>query len=322
MNQGRKKEYNLSKSVFWGLLFLLLHGQCKAFLATPDTLILDGEVIELEVEEISVNEDSLNRAMSADIKRERTLPRIGVTVFPFGVESAYVTWRATPGDSLIFLEKFLGRTGIWRYTSAAQAEVSVWINDYLGLRAGVSYTSWNTSFRSINRESLTADSARFGFNNNDGTLLQYYRFPVGVGFETDTSEIDLVENGYRSTQWALPFGMRVMLNPNSERFRWYVDLGGIFRFTQPNDFSWAAEFLNQSGKLASRVQQSDARRTRFFQAQVRVGLIYFLSENWYIDAQAVAVNFPSLTTASAPWLSDRISAWNMLVGVGYFFTTR
>jgi uncharacterized membrane protein (DUF485 family) len=287
-----------------------------------DTLILDGEVVELEVDEIAVNTDSLNRLLGKDVRKIRRLPRMAFSLFPFGVETAYVRWNGVQGDSLVFLEQFMGTQGVLRLSASAQAEASVWLNDYIRVRAGVYYTSWNTSFRQLNPANLVADSARFGFFNDNGRLLQYYRFPVGVGFETDTLEMPLAANAYRSTQWAIPFGMRVMLNPQAKTWQFYADIGGVFRITRANDDAFSAGFLNSIGQWESRTIESGARNTRFFQAQIRLGASFFLSDRWYLEAQSALVNFPSLSTAEAPWLSDRLSSWGVNIGVGYIFMPR
>lgn len=283
-----------------------------------DTLIVDGEVIYIEPKAKTVNVDSLKNEGKKDLLLPKTPVVWSASLSPLAIDIQRNTWSGAP-DSLPYVASFLGENNYFHFSYSANALASVFLNDYLGVYAGVGYSKWKCAVNRLDRQSLAADTSRLRFENRNGELFEYFKYPVGIGFETDTVLRNVQQSEVQLSYLVVPVGIRVFPSGNHRKLAWYVDLGGVWRLRMNSVPDVTVSKLNEKGILRNEVISGNSFKQVVFMAQVRLGMQGKFAATWYWEAQATVLQFPEVNMNSSQVLSLRTQSWSLQASIGKYF---
>lgn len=314
----KHNSYGKSSIVFMVLLFAFLSAQSSFFILGNDTIIVDGEVVEVEPRSKRVNVDSLDQAMKRDVTSPREKIVVGMAALG-GADLSRCRWSGGM-DTLQHLNRFLGEKAYWKPTISAAFEASAMLNNQLAVSAGIGWSQLRFGYETINTASLAADSLRYAFENRSGELYQYFTYAVGPGFETDTTLVQSSEFLGTIGFLEVPVGLRIYPTSFKEKFAFYIDLGGVFRHRVNATPLATTYLLNEKGRLMEVNLNSHPLPKNYFTANSRLGCQGKLNELWRWQAQMMVVNFPETDLNNSDLFRVRFSTWRMQVGITRFFS--
>jgi hypothetical protein len=310
--------YSKSSILILVLLFAFISAQSSFCISASDTIIVDGELVEIEPRKKKVDIDSLDQVLKRDIAIPREKIVVALSALP-GADFSRCRWSSN-SDSLQNLNLFLGQKAYWKPTFSAAFESSVMLNNQLGVFAGLGWSQLRFGYETLNKATLSADSLRFAFENRSGNLYQYYTYQVGPGFETDTTQVGQMDFSSTINFCDIPLGLRIYPSSYNDKIAFYIDLGGVFRHRM-NSVSFAnAYLLNDKGRLTEVNLNSAALPKNYFTANIRVGCQGKLNESWRWQAQMMLVNFPETDLNNDALFRVRFSTWRLQLGISRFFT--
>ena len=299
--------------VFMGLAVPLWAGVFPA-----DTLIVDGEVIYIEPKSKPVNVDSLKSEGKKDILLPKASIVWSLSFSPLGMDFHRTTWTGAQ-DSLPYVSSFLGENKYFQLSYTANTQAAVFLNDYLGVYAGLGYSRLTCDAHRLDLQSLAADTSRLRFENRDGSLFEYFKYPVGIGFETDTLQRTVQESAVQLNYLHIPIGMRVFPLGNNRKLAWFADLGGVWRMRMNTVPDVTITKLNEKGTVRNEVVRGSSFKQVIFMAQVRLGLQGQFAKGWYWEAQAAVLQFPESNMNASEILSLRAQSWSFQASMGKYF---
>lgn len=175
-----------------------------------DTLILDGEIIYIEKREVEVDLDSLSQE-----KRQDVIAPKDQTHFWLGLNAGASVMRvsqSTNSDSLFTLAKFLSKESSITVQPLVNAVGGLMFNNSVGIFTGVGLQRITCVVPDVNEEDLAPSDQIWRFENRDGQLWQYYTYPVGPSFETDTAQVRVTNNKRSATLLNAQIGARFFLS--------------------------------------------------------------------------------------------------------------
>ena len=302
MKSGVKPK-SKSSAVLTVLLFAFLPGWAGHF-ATPDTLILDGEIIYIDPQEELVDTDSLEEVLKEDLYKERGSHSMA---FAFLVSSDFQNTRWLGSGDLQTLDVFLGRQSSWYVRPAIDAEVILRNDKSWKLVTGLGLRYFSYSISQVEKADLSAASQRFRFENRDGELWQYSLIEVGPGFETDTTQVGV--NAYRRSlaYINIPFGVRFSPEKWAKRSDWhpYFDVGINARMLlgtvlpDPDDMEVA--LVNESGEYRTLNGLLYEKVPYEFVPYFQAGALWQASDHWAMRCQIAIVPVRSVYSLSEYW---------------------
>jgi hypothetical protein len=300
------------------LLFAFLSAQ-SSFLSLPnDTIIVDGEVVEIEPRRKRVNIDSLEQASKQDV----TTPREKI-YFSFsalsGLDMSRCRWSGE-NDSMVNLNQFMGEKAYWKSTFSGGIETSVLLNSQLGINAGLGWSQLKFGYETLNASTLAPSDSRFAFESRNGELYQYMKYEVGPGFETDTTLVGTQDFLGTMSFLEIPIGMRIYPISFQDKFAFFIDLGGLFRRRIASSEFVPAYLLNARGQLSEVNMRVPDLPKNYFTANIKLGCQGSINQKWRWQAQAMVVNFPETDLNTSDFFRVRYSTWRVQVGICRFFS--
>jgi hypothetical protein len=309
-----------SNLVLTMLLFFFCHFAARAggLPERADTVVIDGEVIYIEPEDVEMNMDSLELSLHQDFRKARTLPQ-ALWTFSSGVRFDYLT-RISRVDTLQSLDEFVGVLHDWSMSPTVSCDVNVKISSWVGATLGLSYSSASYKWNSLSEDELASAQSRFRFENRDGELWQYATYEVGPGFETDTSQIMLSRQ--RFTRHLLEVPVMIRFNPPhpvwGENWSPYAEAGILlsrqFKAVFPDPSRAHSYMLNERGYLVPfRVTESD-RKVSAVRFQLTAGVLRSVSSKWQLRAQ-ISSGLLSQTVNDNQWWKMTSTGAGLSVGI-------
>jgi hypothetical protein len=210
----------LSNIIIMVLLFVCVGSTIHASWPIGDTIIIDGETIYIEKEDIFVDMDSLQEECKKDVKESGAPSQYNLSIGAGVGALLTMTQYNSSNDKLQTLDEFLGNKRSSRLSPSFHIEAgyniykSKSIRGSIGLYSGLQVGEIQIKSQYFEPKDVAPDSQRISFSALDGALWQYYVFPVGAGFESDTSRVNLTK-GVAS--------IRVLDIPVKIRYTWYPD---------------------------------------------------------------------------------------------------
>jgi hypothetical protein len=300
------------------LLFAFLSAQ-SAFMALPkDTIIVDGELVEIEPRRKRVNIDSLDQAAKQDVSVPREKIHFSLSALS-GLDVSRCRWSGE-NDSMVNLNQFLGEKAYWKPTFSGGIETCVLLNSQLGINTGLGWSQLKYGYETINTSTLSSSEARFAFESRNGELYEYVKYEVGPGFETDTLLVS--KRDYIGTMSFLevPIGLRIYPVNFQNKFAFYIDLGGLFRRRVASSEFAPAYLLNAQGDLSEVNMRIPDLPKNYFTANIRFGCQGTINQKWRWQAQATVVNFPETDLNTSDFFRVRFSTWRIQAGICRFFS--
>ena len=295
-----------------------MHLPSFAIQPIKDTIIIDGEIVEVEKEVVPTNLDSLIKASQRDVRTPRGPLFISISAFP-GIELDRTRWGSVY-DTLQTLEEFTGKKKVWKMSSYTGAEGSVFLNDQLSIRIGAYFGKSKFETLNLDIHQLAPDSMRFRFDVLDGKLRQYYKYSVGIGYESDTTEVTLNKQVSAFSFIDVPFGLRVFPTGRSNKTTFYVDLGLNARFVSKQIQVPDSYLINANGRCIEEDQLSVAAKSVYTWFQLGVGVQTLIKKNWYLDLRSSMVNFPEQQLYAHPLSELRLNSYSLSVGITRYFS--
>jgi hypothetical protein len=191
-NSGVKPKMR-SNALCVALLFLFVASTVRAlpvYTIYSDTLIVDGEVVEIEREEVSTNTDSLRQIMRDDIARKKiplsmTVGAVGGAAFHFIQSEHQVAGFTEVG----------GFTGNDASTFSVQPTFGAFVEFPIYKSSGVNVSFMQSKVVYENKYFqpgiLAPLDARRGFRTDSGQLIEDYILAINPGFEERSREVPL-----------------------------------------------------------------------------------------------------------------------------------
>jgi hypothetical protein len=229
------------------LLFVFISAPVLANFSCPsDTIIIDGEVIEIEQNDVRTNLDSLEKKGQKDIR----IP-IGTVKGFWSVQAgglaSFAPYSFIP-DSLQYLSSFLGFQEPMSVSPTAGVQVGLDFNDQFGIRLGAGFSQMKWKYQVLDESQLVAPNLRTNFENRSGELWQRYVVFIDPGFEERFSKIDLSTESITYTTLDVSGAFRFYPVRKKNGWSVYIDLGVAPRISKGSvNKASRAYFLAENG---------------------------------------------------------------------------
>ncbi|MCC6600418.1 MAG: hypothetical protein IT223_07060 [Crocinitomicaceae bacterium] len=302
------------------LLLIFLHLPVFAYDMKPDTLILDGEVVYINKVEVAVNIDSLEKEGYKDLTSPHIYKKKYLSLLA-GADLLRVQ-QNTGEDSMSTLSAFLGKGKDYFVQPMASLQGILMFTNQIGIYSGVGISRIKARFIEMDASTLANDSVRFRFENREGQLWQYYFYPVGIGYETDTIRVPTNTQTIAFYALDIPLGARFFLS-NPERKKStsvFMDLGMNLRWAinGAGATTGNSALLNEKGayKMISNTELSP--RSFYALAQLRGGVMFSLSKSWWLQSY-LQLNFPPYSINRGEHCDLRLSNYTLCFGISHLF---
>jgi hypothetical protein len=288
-NSGVKPKMK-GNAVFTALLFLLCtltafsnhhtfplsHFPTFSFSHFPDTLILDGEVIEIKQKPVKTDTDSLQEERKKDVVKVMKPYLItiglnaGMTAGMFDISSA--------NDSLTSVDLFLNNKSKVQFNSHFGVDVRLPI--YKGFDVGVGYYFNTISLEGlmIDESTLCPEDERVSFENRNGQLWQKYVVFIDPGYETREDQVTLDSYKIKIKTREIPVSLRYNFNLPESPISLWAGAGVLFRTTSKIDgLPMFTYFINESGNWESAIFRDSDIVTKSQTYQIDLGVKYQLT---------------------------------------------
>lgn len=299
------------------LLFIFTHlssGAC--FILSPDTLILDGEITEVEREEVMVNADSLREALRRDIAREGMPLPGAVSLSAGGTAHFFKTGDNLPGFSE--LGNFTGHSATSLYISpVASFRVEALPGNTWGLRAGISWTQARYENVRIQATQLADDATRLRFAAENGMLKEDYTVFISPGYEERSRLHEPEQQEWRMQVFDIPAEIFYMLPIRNDLWQIQLHLGATWRRYRHTFDMQSWQFVNEEGAFAEQLfRTSSVKDTGVLYSAGCSGYAQ-LTGNWQASAALRYFGLPQKIYDSA---ALSVSHSNISVEVGIIRT--
>jgi hypothetical protein len=272
-----------------------------------DTLILDGEIIYIEKREVEVDLDSLSQEKREDIiaPKDETHFWLGVNV---GASLMKVT-QATNSDTLYTLAKFLSKESALTVQPLVHAEGGLMFNNSVGIFAGIGLQRVSCIIPDINEDQLAPSDQIWRFENRDGQLWQYYTYPVGPSFETDTVQVGITNNKRSGTLVNAQLGAKFFLSKATFEDKGVWKVYGTIALQMASSIGdqygalegKQAFLLNENGSYRILEDEAFKAEKSIFSSIVGLGVLHEMSKNFYWQAGITSYFPPAWLTAQSAY---------------------
>jgi hypothetical protein len=240
------------------LLFLFPLFSAAHSSVPSDTLIIDGEIIFIEKQEITVNVDSMEKVARNDVQ-EKPVRKSFITAGIYSGLNLTATNFSTSSGNFVTLDDFMQKppsvqanflygadvcAKIWSFENA-RSDVEI------GVMAGINFNRIRIVSRGIDDElPFALDSVLQLRFVQDELLLDYFRittFPFG---ELDTAAIDYSSKLTEYKTIDVPLALRFSLVPKKSVWRYFAEVGLNVRRLQPGGSSHDQFLVNELGELS------------------------------------------------------------------------
>ncbi len=259
------------------------------FKLSSDTIIIGNEVLEVEVDDVFTNTDSLRKAAKDDIKKKKR-PIIGGFHLHGGPAAAFsnLEWN---GNDLQAVNDFVGRSSKTTFGAAFGADLSLYFTSYFGIRAGVSLSNISTRIYTIDASDLSPDSLRSSFEFLNDEIIENSTVFISPGFEERSNVIGISERLWRYRVIDIP--VTCVFSPGiniSERLTGTFEIGGIMRFTSAIDVPEYADFINENGDFQRKPMLSNRASESIFLITGAACVTYKLNKGWWLESRASIIS--------------------------------
>jgi hypothetical protein len=288
------------------LLFLLCSPLfCSAsIILSNDTIIIGGEVLEVEVEDVVTNTDSLRKAARDDIKRKK-----GVIIGGFHLHGgpamsiSNLEWNF---DDFQSINQFVESPAEQSFGLVAGADLSIYFTSYFGLRAGVSVSNVSTRLYTIDQLDLSPDSVRNSFEFSNDEIIENSTIFISPGFEERTKTIDYTDEVWKYR--VVDFPVTCVFSPGiniSERLTGTFEIGGIMRITSPVSVPQYMDFINEAGDFERVPFEVNRASKSTFLITGAACVTYKINNGWWLESRA------SIISRQRDIYSSSIAVWNL-----------
>jgi len=286
------------------MLLFAFYQNLSAITLVTDTLILDGEMIYIEKREVEVDLDSLTQE-----KRNDVIAPKDQTHFWAGVNAGFSFMRvsqSTNSDSLLTLAGFLEKESTLTVQPLFNAEGGLMFNNALGIYASVGLQRISCDIPDVNESDLAPSAQITRFENRGGQLWQYYTYPVGPGFESDTTEVVVNFNKRKGHLMTVQLGGKFFLSKATfeDKGIWKVygtialelskSIGDVYGALEGQH----AFLLNERGHYQTVDDEAFLSKRNMFSSLVGLGIMREINKEFYWQL-GVTTHFPPA------WLTDR-----------------
>lgn len=254
-----------------------------------DTIIIGNEVVEVEVDDVITDTDSLRKAARDDIKKKKKLI-IGGLHLHGGPAMAFSTleWN-NPGFESI--NDFVGKSSIASFGFVAGADLSMYFTSYFGIRAGVAVSNVSTRLYTIDQLDLSPDSIRNSFEFVNDEIIENSTVFISPGFEERTKSIDYLDQRWRYRVLDIP--ITCVFSPGiniSERITGTFEMGGIMRVTTPVEIPQYVDFISEDGDFERLPMETNKASKSTFLITGAVGITYKLNKGWWLESRTSIIS--------------------------------
>lgn len=301
-------------SIMLLFLFVTTAYSNDGFELKGDTIILDGEVIEMEKKEVKTNVDSLQKVESTDFKNPPKQWRFfGSVDYQIGTHFASIE---IPNSNLIELSDFLGSNSSPSLGMAASGKFGLDLSDYISIYSRFFWGNYGIKSFSIDESSLSDDDSRVSFENNNGILYERYVLFIDPGFEERFEEVSTSEKRIGVRVAGIGVNTRFYTTGKDNKIAPFIDLGAMWRIHKMLDDD-AVYSITENGLWSkSVITKAQANSSAWF-AQLGLGCLFELRSNRHLEATLVYEGLPrSLYSTSS---SSRNSSFTG-IRLGYTFS--
>ncbi len=260
-----------------------------------DTVIIDGEYIYIEKEDVITNVDSLEEAARDDVKKEKVKRERGNLNLLAGPNTTFGSYATSTLDQRP-LDVFMGNNR------------SMATNVMLGLDVGFHLFSWKVpngekrisahvgigynqmKFRStqfIDETQLAQDSILDFYRNGDKLIMEYFvntdpNNPI-IG-EADTVQIALEENLTRITSWDIPLRLRWTQNVGNTNWSWLAETGLVYSLLKKTNDVQNQYVLGKDAQF-SKLDKEDFKVSNKLNATLGLGMKYYFNGRFSSSAK-------------------------------------
>lgn len=280
-----------------------------------DTLILDGELIRIEKREVEINVDSLQRKAISDVQSPPSKKVFSLSAELGGFFGSIN--QTTSNDTLLTLAQFLDRGKSYRIQPMGRLSGVFFLQPRVGVFLHLGAERHTYAIPTLSASSLAADSAIFRFENRDGELWQYFVYPIGIGFETDTTQVRVINKNRSAWMVNLQLGGRFFLsksNASDHKKPWkvYADLGVQWKLALGDLYGGLEEeqpiLVNANGRRLAITNPVFQSKKNYLAALVGLGCMRSITPQWHVQC-SVLTSFPPF------FLNDYRSYTISLVGL-------
>ncbi len=313
-----------SNTFLWVVLLFVSAIQASAWDIKEkcDTIILDGEIIYIEPKDVTLDIDSLQEQMSADIIKPRQNGHFSLTFLGgFTHQTVEISSELTGFETL---DEFTGRSKRTQVDPSIGLELSMKLHKGISAVIGCFVSSTSASWSYVDPNSIAPDEQRFRFEFRSDQLWQYISFPVGPGFETDTIDIPLKSFRIRGQRFGIPVGLRYGFLPDNSKRKWvpFIDAGVSFHLTRWKGSGLPSGrnmyLLNESGAYltvpASELNSPDVSVRPY----VAIGTWWHWKKGWSLSAR-YSPGLVRNRVASSDRLKMTGYDGSFVIGITHFF---
>lgn len=242
------------------MVLLFLFPFCtSAFVSTPsDTLIIDGEIVIIEKEEIGVNIDSIAESARNDVKDKPVRKSFLTAGIYTGLNITSAAYRTSSGN-VVPLDDFTGNSSSLNanFSYGADLCAKFWsfstgkIDVAVGAVAGINLNKIKISSAVITDESPFELDSILKLRYVQGELLldyfEYTDFPFG---ELDTASIEYERRVTDLTTIDIPLSLRFTALSMNSNWSFFGEAGICLRQIRPGGETFDNFLVNESGSLA------------------------------------------------------------------------
>ncbi len=254
-----------------------------------DTLILDGEVIEIEKREEKTNIDSLQEVLNNDQKEPNKQWRYYAGAeWSIGAHLSELTYN---NSGFTELADFLGDKYPAAMAMGGSLKAGIDISDYVSVYGRFFYGNYLIKGAIFDESSLSPDELRSAFETSDGRLFERYVVFIDPGFEERIEERSVNEYRIGIRSWSLGLNARFYLTGRDKPQTPFVDLGLIHRDLKMEEDETVFG-LNSSGEWTKTVISKDQGKQKSWMAQMAVGYLLEMKRGHLLEASLFYEGLP------------------------------
>lgn len=246
-----------------------------------DTLILDGEVIEIEKREEKTNVDSLQKAQNEDkIQPRKQWRYYAGAEMAVGAHLSQLTYN---NAGFTELSDFLGEKYPAARAVGGGLKAGIDISDYISVYGRFFYGNYMIKGVAMDESSLSPDELRTAFVANDGRLLERYVIFIDPGFEERIEERTTNEYRIGIRSWSIGMNARFYLTGRDKPSTPFIDLGLIHRDLRMEEDETIFG-LNSSGEWTKSTVSKEQGSQKNWMTQFALGYLLEVNNGHLIEA--------------------------------------
>ncbi len=255
-----------------------------SFKLRSDTIIIGNDVLEIEVDDVFTNTDSLRRAARDDIKKKKK-PIIGGFHLHGGAALAFSNLEWTRTD-LEVINEFVGKSSKTSFGGVFGADLSLYFTSYFGIRAGVSVSNISSRIYTIDTSDLSPDSLRSSFEFVNDEIVENSTVFISPGFEERTNIIGYSDRPWRYRVVDVPISFVFSPGINiSEKLTGTFEIGGLMRLTSEIEAPEYFDFINENGDFSRNPRLPNTAPNSIFLITAGACLTYKISKGWWLESR-------------------------------------